>query len=222
MPGHRPAARALVVAGLLAVALLPGCSTQDQPQAPGPLSTDSRQTAQSGSPLAADSTGAATTSDTGGPTGQPSPDRTGAVASAADGAFVLTVPQGWSEVTDALPGDVELALQDDAPSGEFVTNLVVAGGEPVEELAAAVAEAAPEMAGEQGTVRMLEEIRIGGEPAYGYVLTRTTSGVTVAQTQRWVQHGGRLYVLTYSAAGGDQEAAEQVLAGILDSWAWRD
>ena len=110
----------------------------------------------------------------------------------------------------------------DEMTDDFYTNLVVASEDPIEDLEASIEEAAESVAGADGEYEMLDPIEIDGEEAYGYVLTRTTSGVAVAQTQRWVEHGDRLYVITFSSAKGQQEATESVMEEILSTWRWQD
>ena len=71
------------------------------------------------------------------------------------------------------------------------------------------------------STELIDTIQIDGEDAHGFVLTRTTSGVEVAQTQWWVEHGDRLYVATFSTAKSQQEASEPIMDEILSTWSWQ-
>lgn len=208
--------RTLAVAASLSTLLLAGCSGDD-PQVEDP--TDSQTTTAATVTDDTEATSAPADTDTATATGDSAP--TGPVSS-DDGAFEVTAPEGWLDVTSQVEQKVEIALRDDEMTDDFYTNLVVASEDPIEDLEASIEEAAESVAGADGEYEMLDPIEIDGEEAYGYVLTRTTSGVAVAQTQRWVEHGDRLYVITFSSAKGQQEATESVMEEILSTWSWQD
>ncbi|HLS45973.1 MAG TPA: hypothetical protein VK045_11105 [Ornithinicoccus sp.] len=210
--------RTLAVAASLSTLLLAGCSGDD-PSVEAP--TDSQTTTGATVTDDAEATSAPPDTDTETATGSEDAAPTGPVTS-DDGAFEVTAPEGWLDVTSQVEQKVEIALRDDEMTDDFYTNLVVASEDPIEDLEASIEEAAESVAGADGQYEMLDPIEIDGEEAYGYVLTRTTSGVAVAQTQRWVEHGDRLYVITFSSAKGQQEATESVMEEILSTWRWQD
>lgn len=210
--------RTLAVAASLSTLLLAGCSGDD-PSVEAP--TDSQTTTGATVTDDAEATSAPPDTDTETATGSEDAAPTGPVTS-DDGAFEVTAPEGWLDVTSQVEQKVEIALRDDEMTDDFYTNLVVASEDPIEDLEASIEEAAESVAGADGQYEMLDPIEIDGEEAYGYVLTRTTSGVAVAQTQRWVEHGDRLYVITFSSAKGQQEATESVMEEVLSTWSWQD
>ena len=209
--------RALAVTATVSALLLSGCSDEPEVEDTTTNSTpsasdDASQTSGDSATATEDATDAVTVT-------QAPP--TGPVAS-DDGAFEVTPPEGWLDVTSQVEQKVVIALRDDEMADDFFTNLVVASEDPIEDLDASIEEAAKSVAGSDGEYEMLDEIEIGGETAYGYVLTRTTNKVPVAQTQRWVEHGDRLYVITFSTAKGQQEATQPVMEEILKGWTWTD
>lgn len=208
--------RALVASTTLSALLLSGCS-DDEPSVED--STD--DTAPSTSAVPDESMETSAAPDTDAETASAEPELTGPVSS-DDGAFELTLPEGWLDVADQVEQKVEIAVRDDEMTDDFYTNLVVASEDPIDDLEESIEEAAKSVAGSDGDYEMLDPIEIAGEEAFGYLLTRTTSGVAVAQTQRWVEHGDRLYVVTFSSATGQQEATEPVLEDLLASWTWLD
>lgn len=163
-------------------------------------------------------TEAATTDDG---EGAQDPPPAGTVTS-DDGAFEVTTPEAWVNVREQVEQQVEIAVRDDEMTDDFFTNLVVASEEPIGDLADSIEAAAEQVAGTDGEYELLDPTEIAGEEAYGFVLTRTTSGVEVAQTQWWVEHGERLYVATFSTAKTQEEAAAPIMEEILSTWTWQD
>lgn len=207
---------ALVATAALSALLLSGCS-DDEPAVQDPTDDSSPSASAAPDETAATSAGP----DTDAETETAAPEPAGPVTS-DDGAFELTLPDGWLDVTKQVEQKVEIALRDDEMTDDFYTNLVVASEDPIGNLQESIEEAAKSVAGSDGDYEMLEPIEIGGEEAFGYLLTRTTNGVAVAQTQRWVEHGDRLYVVTFSSAKGQQEATVPVMEELLSSWTWQD
>lgn len=213
--------RALAATATLSALLLAGCS--------GDVPAVDEQTEPTSSPTAsadndavtseAPTTDDAATDDAEATTAEP--EDIGPVLS-DDKAFEVTAPKGWLDVTSQVEQKVEIALRDNEMTDDFFTNLVVASEDPIDDLEASIEEAAKSVAGDKGKYTMLDPIKIDGEKAHGYVLTRTTKGVAVAQTQRWVEHGDRLYVITFSSAKGQQKASRPVLKEILSGWTWQD
>lgn len=223
--------RALAVTASLSALLLSGCSgdpevedvttdtTTSSPDGAEDTSADGATTTDEATDEATDQA-TATEEATDEATETQAPP-SGPVAS-DDGAFEVTPPEGWLDVTAQVEQKVEIALRDDEMTDDFFTNLVVASEDPIDDLEDSIEEAAKSVAGSDGEYEMLDEIEIDGETAYGYVLTRTTNKVPVAQTQRWVEHDDRLYVITFSTAKGQQEATQPVMEEILTGWTWAD
>lgn len=221
--------RTLAVGAALSALVLAGCS--DDPEVEDP------PTASEESPTTDDDAAESTTTDDAAPTTEPGDDAavtsepvddeptteapSGPVTS-ADGAFTVTPLPGWLDVTDQVEQEVELALRAGERSDNFFTNLVVASEDPIGDLEQSIEAAAEQVAGADGEYELIHPIEIDGEEAYGFILTRTTSGVEVSQTQYWVEHDDRLYVATFSAALSQQEATEPAMQDLLDSWAWED
>jgi hypothetical protein len=230
MRAHPHRGPALGVAGLLTLGLIAGCS-EDPPEG-GDASTssaDAGPTPAGDGPATPSADAESATADAESATAGPgdtdsttaTADQAGGIGS-ADGAFAVTLPGGWGDVTDQVSQDVEIAVRAEEMTDDFFTNLVVASEEPVEDLETTIEDAAAEVAGDDGDYRMLEQDEVAGDPAYGYVVTRTSNDVEVSQTQRWVEHGGRLYVITFSTASSQQQAAGPLMEEILVSWEWQD
>ena len=66
----------------------------------------------------------------------------------------------------------------------------------------------------------LEPVQVAGETGHGYTVTRTTAGVEIVQTQRWVQHGDHLYVVTLSVAASQSDQGQAALREVLETWEW--
>lgn len=104
----------------------------------------------------------------------------------------------------------------------FYTNTIIDREDPISDLQESLEQAAQEIAGEDGSYEMLDEVEVAGENAVGYTVTRTVNDVEVQQTQRWIPHGDHLYVVTLSVAAGQTEAGEAVLQELFDGWEWLD
>lgn len=142
--------------------------------------------------------------------------------SAEDGSFEVTAPDGWIDVRDQVEQQVEIAVRDDEMTDDFFTNFVVTTEDPIGDLEDSIEAAAEQVAGSDGEYEMLDPIQIADTDAYGFVLTRVTGGVEVAQTQWWLEHGERVYVATFSTAKTQQEASEPIMGEILSTWTWQD
>lgn len=234
-----------VGAGLSAL-LLAGCGGDDDPAIEDPPATSADTDTDTPTTDAPDDAGATTdtaddagaTDDPGGATSAPGDDAGGTTGpgdgsgatspvpgepvTSADEAFAVTPPAGWLDVTSQVEQEVELALRDEVRTDEFFTNLVVASEDPIGDLEQSIEAAAEQVAGADGEYELVDPIEIDGEEAFGFVLTRTTSGVEVVQTQWWVEHGDRLYVATFSSARSQQEATEPVMEELLNAWSWAD
>jgi hypothetical protein len=208
MSMSQPARR--VAVALLLGALLAGCgaSTDDPP----PTETAS---ATSNPPV-----------EDGAATSRPEPTEQATAAPGAvtadSGAFRVTLPPEWVDVRSQVEQEVEVAVRAEEMSDDFYTNVVVAREEPISDLEASLERAAEDIAGEEGGYELLEPVQVAGEPAPGYTFTRTTSGVEIVQTQRWLSHGDHLYVVTLSVASSQTEAGEEVLRALFGSWEWLD
>jgi len=210
--------RALAATATVSALLLAGCSGDD------PEVEDETTT----SPTTSDADATSAPPDTETATETAIPDDSEATTEApgpitsADGTFELTLPEGWLDVSSQVEQQVEVAIRDDEMTDDFYTNLVVASEDPISDLEESIEVAAAQVAGSDGEFEMLDPIEIAGEEALGFLLTRTTSGVEVAQTQWWVEHGDRLYVATFSNAQSQQDANTSLMEDLLASWTWAD
>lgn len=231
MRSHRLVSQGACLVFAVMVVLLAGCSSADEGGSPaadktsgstaGGAADDRPATAATGDPSPSTSAAdPATGADGSEVTAGGATDR--AVVTAADQGFTLQVPEGWADVTKTVDQDIEVALRAETMTDDFFTNVVVAGEEPIDDLVGSLEGAAEEIAGEEGSFEMLPPVEVAGETAHGYVVTRTNEGVAVVQTQRWVEHGDRLYVVTLSSAQAQQQSAEALFAEILDGWEWTD
>jgi hypothetical protein len=141
---------------------------------------------------------------------------------ADSGAFRVRLPADWVDVRAQVEQEVELAVRAGEMSDDFYTNVVVAREEPIADLGPALERAAADIAGEEGGYELLEPVPVGGEEAPGYTFSRTTSGVEIVQTQRWVTHGEHLYVVTLSVAATRAAEGEATLSELFGSWEWLD
>lgn len=199
-----------LVALVAAVVAVAGCS--GSPDVTGPSDA---------TPTTAPATTAPAGDDTDDPTAEPAPEPVEVVS--ADETVVLTLPEGWIDVTlQFAQEDLELAVRAERMTADFFTNLVLAREEPIDDLAEAIEEAADDIAGEDGDYELLDPIEIAGAEALGYTVTRTSQGVEVAQTQWWIERDDRLYVLTLSSAQSEAQAAQADLEEILSTWRWLD
>lgn len=216
--------RALTATAALSALLLAGCS--DDPDVEDPTSaSETTDDAPTTEPTTDDAPTTEPADDT--DTTEPADDEETSAEPAGpissdDAAFEVTPPAGWVNVRDQVEQEVEIAVRDDAMTDNFFTNLVVASEAPIGDLEDSIEAAAQQVAGSDGEYELIDPIQIDGEDAYGFVLTRTTSGVEVAQTQWWVEHGDRLYVATFSTAKSQQEAGEPIMDEILSTWSWAD
>jgi len=205
-----------VVVAAVVVTLLAGCAgddpdgTEQSPTTSASASPDDAQDTTTAAPVSPTSEDAATaTADPG-------------TVVAAGGTFQVTMPAEWTDVGAQLDQPVELALRAEQMSADFFPNVVVASEAPIDDLKAAMEQAAADIAGDDGTHEVLDPIEVAGETAYGYTVTRTTSGLEIAQTQRWIEHGDQLYVVTLSTAAARTDEGSAALEGILASWEWLD
>ncbi|WP_109472192.1 hypothetical protein [Ornithinimicrobium cavernae] len=219
--------RAVAVTATLSALLLAGCggdepeveqtppaeTTEESSTTDGPATTDGAPTTEAPEDDGATEEPTDAAEETAAPSGP---------VTAADGAFQITPPDGWLDVRDQVEQQVEIAVRDDEMTDDFFVNLVVASEEPIGDLADSIEAAAEQVAGADGDYEMLDPIEIDGTDAYGFVLTRTTGGVEVAQTQWWAEHNDRLYVTTFSTAKSQQEASQPIMEDLLSTWAWQD
>ncbi len=198
--------------GALAALSLGGCSQAGDAEVPA---TPTVATSDSATGTSSDQQ--TTTDDAVSPTQAGS-----ALVTSADGAFEVSLPEEWSDASGEVNQDVEVAIKADAMADDFFTNVVVASEEPIDDLERAIEDAAAEIAGKDGEYELLDSVEVGGETAYGYTITRTVQGVAVAQTQRWIEHDDRLYVVTLSSAKGQATPAQATFEELLAGWVWTD
>ncbi len=218
-----------LAAALLATALLAGCSGDDDPvvtttdtsSATEDAGDDEAQETTEAPADDAEETTEAPADEAEETTEAPEEGATGPVTS-ADGAFTLTVPDGWTDVRNLVAEDVEVAVRAGEMSDDFFNNVVITGEPAIDDIEGTIEAAAEDLVGDDGSYELLDPIEIGGEEAFGYTLLREQNGTEIAQTQRWVNHGDTLYVLTLSTAASQQEEGEALLTEILDTWEWQD
>lgn len=240
----RRTVRTSAAAALLAAVVLTGCA-EEEPVTPAPTSSEPApdatetvtETATQTTDDAAETTAAADDEDATTAPGDAADDTAatadpaeGTELTSADGAFVLTIPDGWDEVTDVardlLPEEdrdtLLLAAQEVERKDDFFTNVVITQEEYVGNLTSAVEDTAEQLAGEDGEFELLDPVEVDGNRAPGYTVIRDINGSTVHQTQHFVSHDGTLYSVTLSAVEPQAEAAADVLAEVMASWAWQD
>lgn len=217
--------RPVALATLLTGALLAGCSArggQPEPLPPAGAATQqhdarSPSTGHSGTP----GEGASATT---GPQGADTATGTGVnqTVTADSGAFRVRLPTGWLDVRSHVEQDVELAIRSTTAEADFYTNVVVARQAPIEDLDASLGRAAQDISGAEDAYEVLDPVRVAGQPAPGFTFSRTSGGVPVTQTQRWVQHDADLYIVTLSVARSRARQGTEVLLELLGSWEWRE
>ncbi len=228
-PSHRRwAAVGLVTA--LTVTGLTGCAQEDPthdevsssaPTDAAPTTSDADDAVTSGTPDDAGATTADAEETTSSPTETETADPT--TLGASDESFEIEVPATWEDALDLVADDgVLLAAKDTERVDDFFTNVVVTTEKSVEDLPASVERAAEELAGEDGEHELLEAVEVDGEEAPGLTIVREVDGTQVHQTQRWINHGDALYVVTFSAVQSRAEDVAPVLDDILASWTWAD
>lgn len=209
--------RALTATATLSALLLTACGGDDDPTVEEPTSSDSEDNSDTEATETESTTEAPADSDDAEETAVPS-----GPVSAEDGSFEVTAPDGWIDVRDQVEQQVEIAVRDDELTDDFFTNIVVTTEDPIGDLEDSIEAAAEQVAGSDGEYEMLDPIQIADTDAYGFVLTRVTGGVEVAQTQWWLEHGEQVYVTTFSTAKTQQEASEPIMEEILSTWTWQD
>lgn len=219
-----PTSRRLVAAGLataLAVATLSGCAQEDPTRQESTTGTSPTTTDEDAVTSAAPDDGPST-ADAEQTTQEPETKAPEPIPlEASDGSFAIEVPGGWEDAMDLLDEDgVLLAAKDTERVDDFYTNVVVTTEKSVKDLSASVADAAEELAGEDGKYELLDAVDVDGEKAPGYTLVRTVKDTQVHQVQRWINHDDTLYVVTFSAVESQSAATAPVLEEILTSWSW--
>lgn len=219
---HRLAAAGLVTA--LTVAALTGCAQEEPTQ--DELTSSATDTAPTTS-AAEDVVTTSGPDDTEATTAEAEESTTQtaepAALEASDGSFEIEIPAQWEDAIDLLDEDgVLVAAKDTERVDDFYTNVVVTTEESVKNLSAAVEDAAKDLAGEDGDYELLDPVDVDGEEAPGYTLVREVEDAKVHQTQRWMNHDKKLYVITFSAVDSQAEDALPILEEILASWTWSD
>lgn len=161
-----------------------------------------------------------TTLEVPGPTNLQTDAAEGAVA-AKDKSFGVAAPDGWANDTGKQPSTV-LFLRSPDQAGKIYPSFSVVRtslkeppplGELVEQGMIAQRQ-------KGATVTRLADRTIGGVPAAGYRMTRTTEEIPVTQTQYYLVQNGSVFITTMTSASSNAEAAGGVQNGILNSWSW--
>lgn len=227
--------RSSLAAGLGALVLITGCSSaedeagreQTGASASAP-STSAPENEAAGTVTDSAPDTAAATGDQAGQTGAGSDDAatsTKATAPArvtsADGAFAFQTPRGWSDVISEAAAQAVVAVRADDRAAGFFTNLVVVAEDPIDDLEQSIEEAKTTIAGADGASTRTEQIQVDGETGYAFRISRSVEDVEIVQAQRWVEHDGKLYILTMSSARTQQRAAVDTLEEIVRTWSWQ-
>lgn len=223
-PSQRLAAVGLVTA--LAVTGLTGCAqeepTHDEisssaPTDAAPTTSGPEEEATTSAPDDAE----ATTSEAEATTSTPTETAAPTTLESSDDSFEIEVPATWEDALDLVEEDgVLVAAKDTERVDDFYTNVVVTTEKSVKNLPEAVEAAAKELAGKDGDYELLDPVDVDGEDAPGYTLVREVKDTQVHQTQRWINHDKKLYVVTFSAVESQAEDVAPVLDDILSSWSW--
>lgn len=161
-----------------------------------------------------------TTLEVPGPTNLQTDPAEGAVA-ARDKSFGVAVPDGWTNDTGKQPSTV-LFLRSPDQAGKIYPSFSVVRtslkkppplGELVEQGMIAQRQ-------KGATVTRLADRTIGGVPAAGYRMTRTTEEIPVTQTQYYLVQNGSVFITTMTSASSNAGATDGVHNGILNSWSW--
>lgn len=161
-----------------------------------------------------------TTLEVPGPTNLQTDAAEGAVA-AKDKSFGVAAPEGWADDTGKQPSTV-LFLRSPDQAGKIYPSFSVVRtslkeppplGELVEQGMIAQRQ-------KGATVTRLADRTIGGVPAAGYRMTRTTEEIPVTQTQYYLVQNGSVFITTMTSASSNAGPTGGVQNGILNSWSW--
>ena len=137
-------------------------------------------------------------------------------------AFRVLVPSGWKNTTSKHTSTV-MFLQSKTQSGHFYPTFSVIRQtpSPLPKLGEVMQQARITMRQSGAKVTKVASRTIGGEPAQGYIATRTANGQKVAQTQYFCIHRGVIYTTTMSSDASKRLQADQTQNAILDTWSWK-
>lgn len=200
--------RHLALAALPAVTAvaLTGCqfTSSDTPATPGTTTTLGEMSPSSASPTASVVTSAAKGSTKG-----------------KKKSFAVVVPDGWKDKTSSHKMAV-MFLQSKTPSSGFYPtfNVIRQTPSPLPDLDDVVRQAKLTMRQQGAKVHNVAARTIGGEPAKGYVITRSASGQKIVQTQYFVVHDEAVYTTTMTSDRKARSKADQTQDAILSTWSW--
>ncbi|AKU17627.1 hypothetical protein VV02_20240 [Luteipulveratus mongoliensis] len=140
---------------------------------------------------------------------------------AGDRSFGVLPPAGWTNDT-AKQRTTVLYLRAPQPSANVypcfsVVKSVMDKPPALEEL---VNQGMIAQRQKGATVTKLADRSIGGAPAAGYAITRTSQGFQVVQTQYYIVNGSQIVVTTMTSAAKDKAMATSTQEAILTSWSW--
>lgn len=213
----------------LGAVLLAGCSgastgsagpTSTAPPVPTSTGTTASPTPSTSSPTSPAGSGGSSA----GPSASEGSGAKGKRITSRNGAFTVTVPKKWVDISGQFKdlGEVQLAARAPRRSHGTYPNIAVSGS--AERYSGTAADAARQSAEQfrQHGAQVTEQpdLTIGGEPASGYRMLRTENATKVVQIQYFVVHDHKLYSPTGTAAPEDEQAFTRTLTSLLGSWRW--
>ncbi|GAA6524336.1 hypothetical protein [Intrasporangium sp. DVR] len=211
----RPSLRGPAV-WLVGAVLLTGCSADARTPAEA-ASGSARSQASTTARATGSASSSGSTATSTGPV-----DAADAIAGRA-GTYTVLPPDGWGEATDevgAVSG-IDLVLMSSRPVDGFNTNLVVHVAEgDAASLEAELERGREELADQGRAVSGAPDITVAGVPATGFTTSVTQQGIEVVARSYGLHRGGRVYVLTVSAATSATAQADADFTEILESWTW--
>lgn len=141
--------------------------------------------------------------------------------SARDQSFGIVLPTGWVDDTAQQPSTV-LYLKATQASHHVYASFTVATSvlRSVPSLDDLVSQGMIGQRQQGATVTKLANRTVGGAPAAGYALTRTSDGYPVSQTQYYVVKDNAVLITTMTAASADKASADRAQEELLGSWSW--
>ncbi len=136
-------------------------------------------------------------------------------------SFAVVIPDGWKNKTSSHKKTV-MFLQSKTPSSGFYPtfNVIRQAPKTLPDLDDVVQQAKLAMRQKGSKVHNVAARTIGGEPAKGYVITRSANGQKIVQTQYFVMHDEAVYTTTMTSDDTASSKADQTQDAILSTWSW--
>ncbi len=142
--------------------------------------------------------------------------------------YTFALPAGWIDVTQqtkASNPQVDVAVAEPQTPGAFRLNFNTVTPSPIPDLTREqlVEQAETELAGVTNSkVESLPDKTFDGDTAIGQESTTDVSGYDIGIVQYLVVRDGNIYATTITYDVDRAEEADQILDGIIGSWAWTD